>query len=390
MQTFLSCDIAKSAVFSRIMLNKIFGFLTLGFYRFWGKTHLRRMIWQSVSINGDRLTYHGTAKELFIGFLIAMLLLAVLFGVVGVALQFMVYASPQLMGIDQVFNIMFLAAFWQFARYRLWRYRLSRTSYRTVRFFQKGRALVYSAKTMLWSVISLLTLGWAYPKLRAVQADYQINNMAFGDKVFEFRGEVTSFFRIYLPLILFWNSVILVGVFLYFNTGIFATMIDASQGLQPENPNVILYSMGFYLLIAIIATILFIAARVKEFNYTVDQTRFFGARFASRLPIVEVFKIGLLAGFVNVLFFAAVGFVIYTGIAGNNEAMTFALFPLFIVYFILFDIIKYLYLFIPMLKLICRSVAVDKVGVLAEVAASAHEAPTYGEGLADALDVGAF
>ena len=46
--------------------------ITLGFYRFWGKTRIRRYLWSRVSLMGDRFEYTGTGKELFFGFIIAL------------------------------------------------------------------------------------------------------------------------------------------------------------------------------------------------------------------------------------------------------------------------------------------------------------------------------
>lgn len=390
MQSFLTCDITRSKVLSRILLNKVFGLLTLGFYRFWGKTHLRRLIWQSVGINGDRLTYHGTAKELFVGFLLALLVMTVLLGVVGGVLKFATISAPELIGVEQLFNIVFLAAFWQFARYRLWRYRLSRTSYRTVRFFQKGSALTYTGKVMLWGVISVVTLGWAYPKMRAVQADYQLNNMAFGNQTFEYRGETKPFYSIYWPLILFLNVVFWVGTILNFATDIFTDIAAVGATVKIDNPDAARYFIGFLILMLAVAGILYVSAKVKEFNYKVGQTKFLNAHFAANIPVLSVLKIGSLMGAINILFLVLIFVLAYVGFVGGVEAIQVYLVIGFIAYFLLVDAIKYLFLFIPMLKLACRSIAIDNVDVFGEVAASTHEAPSYGEGIADALDVGAF
>ena len=51
--------------------NSLLGLVTLGIYRFWAKTRLRRYLWSHVSMEGDRFEYTGRGIELFIGFLIA-------------------------------------------------------------------------------------------------------------------------------------------------------------------------------------------------------------------------------------------------------------------------------------------------------------------------------
>ena len=49
--------------------------VTLGIYRFWLATDVRRFLWANTEIAGERLEYTGTARELLIGFLIAIAML---------------------------------------------------------------------------------------------------------------------------------------------------------------------------------------------------------------------------------------------------------------------------------------------------------------------------
>ena len=49
--------------------------VTLGIYRFWLATDVRRSLWNHTEIAGDYLEYIGTARELLVGFLIAIALL---------------------------------------------------------------------------------------------------------------------------------------------------------------------------------------------------------------------------------------------------------------------------------------------------------------------------
>src|ERR1051326_8845634 len=50
--------------------------VTVGFYRFWLATDMRRHLWSNTMIEGDAAEYTGTAKELLIGFLFALAILA--------------------------------------------------------------------------------------------------------------------------------------------------------------------------------------------------------------------------------------------------------------------------------------------------------------------------
>jgi len=58
-----------------VFKNTLLTIITLGFYRFWGKTRIRKYIWSSQSLFGEPLEYTGTGKELFLGFLIVLAVL---------------------------------------------------------------------------------------------------------------------------------------------------------------------------------------------------------------------------------------------------------------------------------------------------------------------------
>src|SRR3954453_18994804 len=49
--------------------------VTLGIYRFWLATDVRRFLWSNTELAGDGLEYVGTARGLFLGFFIAIALL---------------------------------------------------------------------------------------------------------------------------------------------------------------------------------------------------------------------------------------------------------------------------------------------------------------------------
>src|SRR5437879_13107132 len=49
--------------------------VTLGFYRFWLLTDIRRHLWSNTLVDGDAAEYTGRGKELLIGFLVALAIL---------------------------------------------------------------------------------------------------------------------------------------------------------------------------------------------------------------------------------------------------------------------------------------------------------------------------
>lgn len=71
------------------LVNTFLALITIGVYRFWGKTRLRQYLWGAVRFQGDSLEYTGRPIELFLGFLIAIGVLFP-FGVLFGALDFYV------------------------------------------------------------------------------------------------------------------------------------------------------------------------------------------------------------------------------------------------------------------------------------------------------------
>src|SRR6266704_1653159 len=51
------------------VVNVLLILVTLGVYYFWAKTRVRRYLFSQTQFEADRFAYHGTAKELLLGFL---------------------------------------------------------------------------------------------------------------------------------------------------------------------------------------------------------------------------------------------------------------------------------------------------------------------------------
>src|ERR1700687_5266656 len=100
--------------------------ITVGFYRFWLATDIRRHLWSNTLIDGDAAEYTGRGRELLIGFLFALAILVpvyLVYFIVGLEVErFRAFASFPL--------FLFFYLFGQFAIYRARRYRLTRPVWR--------------------------------------------------------------------------------------------------------------------------------------------------------------------------------------------------------------------------------------------------------------------
>ena len=162
--------------------------LTLGFYRFWGKTQIRRYLASRISIGSNRFEYTGTGKELFLGFLIALAVLIPL-GVASAGIEIFLAGQPAWMQIAlppiQYAFILFLIGY---ATFRARRYRLSRTVLRSVRFWQTGSSVGYALRMMGYLALTIVTLGIARPIGDIALYRYLMQHTWFGSQKFQFNG----------------------------------------------------------------------------------------------------------------------------------------------------------------------------------------------------------
>jgi uncharacterized membrane protein YjgN (DUF898 family) len=164
--------------------------ITLGIYRFWLFTDMRRFLWAATRVAGETPEYTGTASELLIGFLVAIGILIpiyALFFVGSLELGLVSQWSP-------VVAFVALAGFAEYAAYRARRYRLTRTVFRGLRFHQSGSAIGYAVRAMLWWFPVALTLGLAWPFAVANLERYKMRNTFYGDLGGGFAGSGARLF----------------------------------------------------------------------------------------------------------------------------------------------------------------------------------------------------
>jgi uncharacterized membrane protein YjgN (DUF898 family) len=158
--------------------------ITLGIYRFWLATDVRRFLWVNTEVDGDSIEYAGTPLELLIGFLIAIAVLVPIYvGLFVLALN--LGEVGQFMGILALPLLAFLG---QFAVYRARRYRLTRTVFRGIRFHQGGSALRYAVCAMFWWLLIALTVGLAYPFAQAALERFKMQHTNYGNLRGRFDG----------------------------------------------------------------------------------------------------------------------------------------------------------------------------------------------------------
>lgn len=187
-------------LFGIYIVNLLLTIVTLGVYRFWAKTRIRRFLWSQTEFLGDRFEYTGTAKELLIGFLIVLTFL-----VVALAAYTTIFTLiwPGWFD-DEAMNAMFQTPIFlasvplvAIARFRARRYRLSRSLWRGIRGAQTGSSLQYGLRDTAYSLLTLFTFGFYWPYMQTRLADYKFNNTWFGDQRVSFAANGDRLLGVY-------------------------------------------------------------------------------------------------------------------------------------------------------------------------------------------------
>lgn len=181
--------------------------LTLGFYRFWAKTRLRRYYWSAIRPGGVPLEYVGDPLEKLLGFLVAVVFMAFYIGVVNLILMYVSFALLHGNVAAYLLSFAGLAPIVFFAQYRARRYILARTRWRGIRFGLEPGAWGYAWRAMVHWGLALLTVGLAWPLTTLWLEKYRVNHTYYGDQIFVQGGRrgllFASMKHIYYPLGLF-------------------------------------------------------------------------------------------------------------------------------------------------------------------------------------------
>lgn len=168
------------ALFWLALKTGFFTILTLGFYRFWMKTRLRRWYWSAMRPGGHPLEYVGDPIEKLLGFFIAVVILTFYIGIVNLLLMFVSFSVFNSSVIGYVASFAGVIPLWFYARYRARRYVLGRTRWRAVRFGLEKGAWGYAIRALWYWFLTIITLGLLWPRMTFLLEKYKTDRTFFG------------------------------------------------------------------------------------------------------------------------------------------------------------------------------------------------------------------
>jgi uncharacterized membrane protein YjgN (DUF898 family) len=373
---------------------------SLGLYRFWQATWKRRFYWQNTIIDGEPLEYTGTATQLLLGFFFAL----AFFLPIYIALFVL---SMQESGIVVAGYAMIGAVVWFLMGYALYRardFRLSRTLWRGIRFDVRGNAWAYALRRVLWSALMLVTLGLVYPWMASSLWKYRWRHTWFGDRKFDIAGNWRAFAGPYYGAYIL-NVVAIVATLGWIgNTGDFFLF---EKVLPIPGPLGALACLGCVLLLALS----FAWYRTRSASRMLSTISLGDARLTVRVSTGALFGqfIAYVLGVAAVLLLlgltlAVIAASLYAFAASHGAAGSAAIATLFqsgtgnvvlliVAYLVVlgaFGLLAELILAYGWWRLLARSATISSPDTLRSVRATGEDRSLIGQGLADALNVGAY
>lgn len=196
--------------FGILIVNMILTTVTLGLYYPWARAKNLQYLYGETEFAGSRFTFHGTGKEMFKGFIKAILIIGLILAVYFAA---MMSQNSAIMIAGGLFYVLALLAIIPIAIHGGLRYRMSRTSWRGIHFGYRGNLGELFGICFKGMLLTIFTLGiygsWFQCNLRK----YIESHVRCGNVKFNFDGTGGELFWITLKGILL--SIVTFGIYLF-------------------------------------------------------------------------------------------------------------------------------------------------------------------------------
>jgi len=339
-----------------VLKNALLTILTLTFYRFWARTHVRRYLWRHTRFLDEPFEYTGTGKELFLGFLLVLFVFIIPVVALQLVVSLMSSTGWSSQFLDGFIGIVILFLF-GFAGYRAQRYRLSRTLWRGIRGSMDGSAAIYGLLYLGFTILNAVTLGLTYPISRFALFRIRVSDITIGDGSPRVSG---GFGALYPRFLLAWLLIILLlgGALALFFMLIMASAAEPVQEMTAQTYVAALFSRTVLLIMVPVSIVYFLILsfyRAREYGWMASCIQYQGLRFALETSTVSLFS--LLFG---------------------NFLITIATLGL-----------GYPFAQLRAARYFCNRLTVVGSLDVEAIRQSAAKQPAIGEGLADAFDLGA-
>lgn len=276
------------SLFGIHIVNIFLTLLTLGLYYFWGKVRIRRYLLSESEFEGDRFAFYGTGRELLVGWLRALLVFGVPVALLTNGPE-LLGASPAVRVVAIVLAYATVLLFFPVAIVGARRYRLSRSSWREIRFSFRGRAADFIRLYVVGWLASALTLGVYYPFFAVRRHAFLVSHSYFGNERFRFDGRGEDVFTIYGVGVIVW----MLGLGAAGAVALLVALL-ASLGLSLSAGTGIALAVGLGVALGLAATAgAWAWFEARRQRYFWGHTAFRAARFRSTVSVVPLLRLNV-------------------------------------------------------------------------------------------------
>ncbi|TCW60049.1 DUF898 family protein [Treponema sp. J25] len=190
------------------LVNVLLSVITLGIYYPWGKVRRIAFFYRNTSLEGTPFTFHGTGKEILLGYIKLILVFIILYVLLLVGAftnsLFIVYLGLLVLFLGLIVLIPFMI-------HGALRYRLSRTSWRGIHMGYRGLKSELLKEYLKGTILTIITLGIYSPWFTIRLNKYIYSHVRLGSICFDFEGSGKDLFFLHLKGIIL--TIITLGIY---------------------------------------------------------------------------------------------------------------------------------------------------------------------------------
>jgi uncharacterized membrane protein YjgN (DUF898 family) len=212
------------------IVNFLLLIVTLGLYFPWANAKVSRYLHSETELEGDTFVFHGTGKEMFIGFIKSVGIVILVY-----ALYFALIAMLGDLGaiLGGLMMLVFFATAIPYAIHGSMRYRTSRTSWNNVHWGYRGNLKVFAQKFLVGYLLTVVTIGIYGAWYAQTMRKYMIGHTRFGNIEFDYNGDGMEYLLLNLKGIIL--TICTLGIyFFWYNKDVFNYTINHISAKHAE------------------------------------------------------------------------------------------------------------------------------------------------------------
>lgn len=381
------------------LTNTFLNIITLGVYRFWATTRERKFFWGHTRVIDDQLEWTGKGLELFLGFLVALVVLGLPLLVLNLVAQgAILQGAPFIAGALGFVVYILLLALVGFAVFRGLRYRLSRTSWHGIHGGTDNPGFAYSLSYFWKTLAGIFSLGLLIPWASTTLWKERWEQMSFGQHSFVSNPSWRVMMKRFLICCLLPIGII-VGLYaMAANSG--ALSVDGGK-ISPSLSIAVSFLLLFIYIILPLMAMIYYASYAREVVSSLSLSKLefeFSARSLDWLVLflgnAGLYFLAYFVGVIVAMVFIGFGSLGTLAASGPEALQAGTLAPAFLFLFLICIIIPLLFVS-PFVRLrtwafFIRHFEIGGEINLDELTQSTTAELKQGEGLLDAFDMGAI